>query len=348
MKLPFLRLYNDIGIDLGTANTLVYVKGLGIVINEPSVIAVNKKTNRVLQVGKDARAMMGRNPGHIEIIRPILDGVISDYEITEEMLTYFINKGNNIKPSILRPRVVVGVPVNITHVEMQAVFDASKGAGAREVYIVEEPMLAAIGAKLPVSSPKGTMIIDIGGGTTDIAVISLSGVVVAKSLKVAGDALNQDVLEYLRRRFKLNVGIRTAEEVKIEIGRAYPLKDQTSVLVKGRDVGEGVPKEVIVTGEDMRLAMGASLAQIADKTRDVIESTPPEILSDIINNGIYLSGGGALIPGIDKFIEDSVGIKCIIIDEPLTAVARGASYILEDLEKFNDVLIESVDELSIT
>jgi rod shape-determining protein MreB len=340
------RLSNEIGIDLGTANTLVYVRGLGIVVNEPSVVAINVKTDRMVAIGEPAKQMMGRTPQHIRCIRPIVDGVISDYEVTEEMLTYLIGKANGIHKKIFRPRVVVGVPVGITNVETRAVYDASRAAGAREVYIIEEPMAAAIGINLPVHAAEGSMIADIGGGTTDIAVISLSGIVRAKSLKIAGDKLNDDIVTYLKDEFKLIVGEKTAEEVKIAIGSAIPVGDDQEISVKGRDMVTGLPKEIKVTDTDIRKAMYNSVNAIIESIKEVIEMTPPEVLSDIMRTGLVLSGGGALIKGLAELINIQLKVPVNVCEDPLTAVARGCGVILEDVDKYKDVLLKDHEDIA--
>ena len=285
---------NDIGIDLGTANTLVYLKGHGIVINEPSVVAVNQKTNQILAVGTKAKEMLGRTPGHIKAIRPLVDGVISDFEVTEEMLSYLINKADKMWPKLVRPRVVIGVPSGITNVESRAVYDASHSAGAREVFLVEEPMAAAIGIRLPIKDPVGSMIIDIGGGTTDIAVISLGGIVKSKNIKIAGDKLNTDIITYMRDEFKILIGEKTAEMVKIALGSVLPM-NYMETEVRGRDLLTGLPREVVVTDSDIREAISFSIKELIEGIKDVLETTPPEILSDIMYRGITLSGGGALL-----------------------------------------------------
>src|SRR5437868_10030143 len=295
----FLGLFsNDIGIDLGTANTLVYVRGRGIVINEPSVVAINQKTGRVVAVGADAKMMIGRTPGHITAIRPLVDGVISDFEVTEEMITYLINKAQKGNKKLLGPRVVVGVPSGITNVETRAVRDATRNAGASEVHIVEEPMAAAIGVRLPVMEPVGNMIIDIGGGTSDIAVISLGGVVRSKNLRIAGDKLNNDIISYVRSEFKILIGEKTAENIKISIGSVFQGDAPLEAPIKGRDLISGLPREVIVTDSDIREAISQSINTLIESVKEVLEITPPEILSDIMQRGIYLGGGGALIQGL--------------------------------------------------
>lgn len=346
----FERLYrqfsNDIGIDLGTANTLVYLRGRGIVINEPSVVALNTKTNRVVAVGMEAKNMMGRTPSHIKIVRPLVDGVISDYEVTEEMLSYLINKANEIDKKIFRPRVVVGIPVGITNVEMRAVYDAAKSAGARDVYIVEEPMAAAIGVHMPIHDPVGSMIVDIGGGTTDIAVIALSGVVRAKSLKVAGDTLTTNIISYMRDEFKMLIGEKTAEHIKINIGSALPDAEGEEISIKGRDLVTGLPREAIITDVDIREAMYGSISQLVEAIREVLETTPPEVLSDIMHKGMMLSGGGALIRNLSQLLEMQLKVPVTIADDPLTAVARGTGVILEDIDTYKDVLVQNTDDIS--
>jgi rod shape-determining protein MreB len=344
------KIYNafshDIGIDLGTANTLVYVKGEGIVINEPSVVAVNQKTGRVVAVGTQAKDMLGRTPGHIAAVRPLVDGVISDFEVAEEMIVYLINRAQKeAKKKFFGPRVIVGIPSGVTNVEARAVRDATKNAGAREVHVVEQPMAAAIGIRLPIHEPAGNMVIDIGGGTSDIAVISLGGVVRSKSLKIAGDKLNNDIISYIRNEFKILIGEKTAEDVKIAIGIVVPEEQPHEAAIRGRDLVTGLPREVVITDADIREAVSQSVDNLVDSVKEVLETTPPEILADIMHKGIYLVGGGALIRGLDKLIEDFVKIPVHIADDPLTAVARGAGIILEDIEKYRDVLIQNEDDL---
>lgn len=336
---------NEIGIDLGTANTLVYVSGRGVVINEPSVVAVNQKTGRVVAVGTQAKDMLGRTPAHIVAVRPLVDGVISDFEVTQEMLSYLIRKAEGISKKMFGPKVVVGVPYGVTNVERRAVRDAARNAGAREVHIVEEPMSAAIGIRLPIHDASGSMIIDIGGGTTDIAVISLGGIVRAKNLKVAGDKMNSDIISYIRNEFKILIGEKTAEEIKIAVASVIPAHPPLEETIRGRDLVTGLPREVVVTDADIREAIGASIDTILDAVKEVLETTPPEILSDIMRNGIYVTGGGALIRGFAEVLHEYVGIPVHIADDPLTAVARGAGIILEDLNRFADILIQNEDEL---
>ncbi len=335
---------NDIGIDLGTSNTLVYLKGHGIVINEPSVVAVNTKTSQILAVGARAKEMLGRTPGHIRAVRPLVDGVISDFEVTEEMLSYLINKADKMSKKIARPRVVIGVPSGTTNVETRAVYDAARSAGAREVYLVEEPMAAAIGIRLPIKDATGSMIIDIGGGTTDIAVMSLGGIVKSKNLKIAGDRLNNDIITYMRDEFKILVGERTAEQVKISIGSVVPI-EYREIEVRGRDLLTGLPREVVMTDSDVREAISLSIKEFVEGVKDVLETAPPEILSDIMHNGIMLSGGGALILGLDRLLQNTLRIPVYVVDDPLSAVARGTGIILDDMEHYREVLIDNQDEL---
>jgi len=339
------RFSNDIGIDLGTANTLVYVRGKGIVVSEPSVVAVNEKTGQVVAVGKAAKEMLGRTPTHITAVRPLVDGVISDFEVTEEMLSYLMKRAGEFMPKkFFGPRVVVGVPSGVTNVEVRAVRDATKNAGAREVYIIEQPMAGAIGIRLPIHEPVGSMIIDIGGGTTDIAVISLGGIVQAKSLKVAGDKLNSDIISYIRNEFKILIGETTAEQVKINVGAVIP-GDPLETTIRGRDLITGLPREVVITDSDIREAMGQSIETIVSAAREVLETTPPEILSDVMKRGVYLVGGGALIKGLQELLAEILQLPVTVADDPLTAIARGAGIVLEDLEAYRSVLLDSDDDL---
>lgn len=337
-------LSSDIGIDLGTANTLVYLRGKGVVINEPSVVAVNQKTGRVVAVGTQAKEMLGRTPPHINAIRPLVDGVISDFEVTEEMLAYLLNKAQGSERKLLGPRVVIGVPSGITNVEIRAVRDAARNAGAREVHIVEEPMAAAIGIKLPIHDAKGSMIIDIGGGTCDIAVITLGGVVRSRNVRIAGDKLNSDIISYIRGEFKILVGEKTAEDLKIAVASILEGPKPIEATVRGRDLITGLPREVILTDADIREAISHSIDQIIDATREVLETTPPEILSDVMREGAYLTGGGALIRGMPELLEDILKLPVHVADDPLTAVVRGTGIILENLEKYRDILITGADE----
>lgn len=343
----FYKLFSsDIGIDLGTTNTLVYVAGRGIVINEPTVVAVNQKTGQIVAIGSEAKKMIGRTPAHISAIRPLVDGVISDFEITEEMLAYFIRKVQKDKAKFFaRPRVVVGVPSGITNVEVRAVRDAAMNAGAREVHIIEEPMAAAIGVRLPVHEPVGNMIIDVGGGTTDIAVISLGGIVTSKSMRVAGDKLNQDIMQYARDEFKILLGEKTAEDVKIAIGSLLKNGEIMEATIRGRDLMTGLPKEVVVTNSDIEEAITKSIKSLAYAVKEVIEETPPELVSDIMHRGIAMVGGGSFLNGLANFFEAETKIPVYIPEEPFTAVVRGAGIILESLEKMRGVLVQHEEDI---
>ncbi|RJQ37793.1 rod shape-determining protein [Candidatus Parcubacteria bacterium] len=332
----------DIGIDLGTANSLVYVRGRGIVINEPSVVAVNQKTGQIVAIGADAKKMVGRTPGYITAIRPLVEGIISDFEVTEEMLRYFIQKVHGAKFSAFpRPRVVIGIPSEVTEVERRAVEDAAKNAGAREVFLVEEPMAAAIGIRLPIQDPVGSMIVDVGGGTTDIAVISLGGIVVSKNLRIAGDRLSEDIIRFARDEYKLLLGERTAEDLKIAIGSAIELEDPLEATMRGRDLITGLPKEVVVDDAEIRRAMSHSVRQLVAATKGAIEATPPELVADIMHRGIALVGGGALLRGLDQLLAEETSIPVELAEDPLTAVVRGTGIILENIDGLADVLTSS-------
>jgi len=344
-------LSNEIGIDLGTSNTLVYLSGRGIVINEPSVVAVNQKTGRVVAVGKEAKKMLGRTPAHITAIKPLVDGVISDFEVTEEMLSYLINNAQKDSKKLLGPRVVIGVPSGITNVETRAVRDAARSAGAREVHIIEEPMSAAIGIKLPIDKPVGSMVIDIGGGTTDIALIALNGIVRSKNINVAGERFNQDIISYIREEFKILIGEKTAEKIKIEIGSVLSKNtggNRAETTIRGRDLVTGLPREVIITEADLREALAQSIDTLIEAIKEVLESAPPEILSDVMRRGIYLVGGGAMLKGLAEFLHQWLKIPVYIAEDPLTSVARGTGIILENLEEFSDLLVKNEDELPLT
>lgn len=331
---------HDIGIDLGTANTLVYVKGKGIVINEPSVVAINNKTQQILAIGEEARKMVGRTPAHIVAKRPLVDGVVSDFEVTEQMLKYFVEKVHKESFAFFpRPRVVIGIPSGVTEVEKRAVEDATVSAGARQAYLIEEPMAAAIGSRLSVQDANGSMIVDIGGGTTEVAVISLGGIVSSKSIKVAGDELNQDIIQYARDEFNLLLGERTAEEIKVKVGSAYPLKENLEIAMRGRDLVTGLPKTVVVTDEQVRQALSRSVQIIVDSIKTTVEETPPELVGDIMDKGIILAGGGALLRGLNKLVEEQTKIPVYMADDPLTCVVRGTGLVLEDLESLKDVLV---------
>lgn len=340
----------DIGIDLGTANTLVYVKGKGIVINEPSVVAVNQKTGRILAIGQEAKRMVGRTPAHIVASRPLVEGVVSDFEVTEQMLRYFINKVHTETFAIFpRPRVVIGIPSGVTEVEKRAVEDASRNAGAREVYLIEEPMAAAIGARMPIQDPSGNVIVDIGGGTTEVAVISLGGIVVSKSLRIAGDKLNEDIIQYARDNFKILIGEKTAEEIKIGIGSTIEQEEEMEAVMRGRDLITGLPKEVVVNDAHIREAMERSNRVLVNAIKDTIEQTPPELVADIMERGVILAGGGSLLRGFDRLVSQNTKILVKVAEDPLTAVVRGCGVVLEDVDKLSDVLVSSQysDKLSL-
>ena len=338
-----LRFFSeDIAIDLGTANSEVYVKGRGIVIQEPSVVAVNQKTGQILAIGSEAKKMVGRTPAHIVATRPLRAGVISDFDVTEQMLKYFIEKAQK-KRFLLnqRPRIIVGIPSGVTEVEKKAVIDAGKSAGAREVFLIEEPMASAIGARLPVQEAGGNFIVDIGGGTCEVAVISLGGIVLAKSLRVAGDKLNEDIIQFAQEEYKLLIGERTAESIKIGIGSAYPLKEKREMPMRGRNLVTGLPEEIQVSDEDIRRAMEKSVKRIVTEIKTAVEETPPELLADVMANGIYFSGGGSLLRGLDTLIQKETKIPTKIIEDPMTALVRGAGQVLENLDELEEVLVET-------
>jgi rod shape-determining protein MreB len=337
------RFSRDIGIDLGTANTLVYVRGRGVVIVEPSVVAVNQKTGQVVAVGKEAKDMLGRTPGHITAVKPLVEGVVSDFEVTEEMLSYLIGKAHGDDKPLLGPRVVVGVPSGITNVEIRAVRDAARNAGAREVYIIEEPFAAALGARLPVHDAVGTMIVDIGGGTTDIALISLSGIVRSKNIRVAGDTLDADIASYIRNEFKILVGERTAEEIKIAVGSVIKQPVPLQTAIRGRDLVTGLPREIIVTDADVREAIGQSVSSMVEAVKELIETAPPEVVSDVMKGGIYLTGGGALLRGLPELFAAELRVPIHVVDDPLTTVVRGTGIVLEDVERYRAVLLDDDD-----
>lgn len=336
------RFSRDIGIDLGTANTLVYVKGKGIVITEPSVVAVNQKTGQVVAVGTAAKNMLGRTPAHISAVRPLVEGVISDFEVTEEMLKYLIDKAQTDKTP-LGPRVIVGVPSGITNVEIRAVRDAARNAGAREVLIIEEPMAAALGARLPVDDPIGTMLIDIGGGTTDIALISLGGIVRAKNIRVAGDTLNQDIASYIRSEFKILIGDKTAEDVKLAVGSVMKPSEPLQTTIRGRDLVTGLPREIVITDADIREAISASIASIIEAAKEVIETAPPEVVADVMRQGVYVTGGGALLRGLPELLALELKVPIHVVPDPLTTVVRGTGLVLEEPEKYRAILVDDDD-----
>lgn len=342
MRNIFGFISSDIGIDLGTANTLVYVKDKGIVLNEPSVVAINQKTKQILTIGEEAKKMVGRTPSYITAIRPLSDGVISDFEVTEQMLKYFIQKTQPRHFSLSpRPRVVIGVPYGVTEVERRAVEEAAINAGAKEVYLIEEPLAAAIGARITVQDAEGSMIVDIGGGTTEVAVISLGGVVSSRSLRIAGDEMNEDIVDLAHEEFNLSLGLRTAEEIKIAIGSALELSEKLSYPMRGRDLVSGLPKEVVIDDEFVRRAMSKSIRAIVNSIKTTIEESPPELVADIIGKGIVLAGGGALLRGLDRVISNETQTKVLIADDPLTCVARGTGVVIEDLDNLRNVLLAS-------
>lgn len=329
---------NDMGIDLGTATTLVFVKGEGVVLCEPSVVAIERGTSHVLAVGEEAKRMLGRTPGNIIAIRPMKDGVIADFEITEAMLRYFIKKVHH-RRVLVRPRIVIAIPSGITEVEKRAVKDSAERAGAREVFLIEEPIAAAIGAGLPIQEPIGNMIIDVGGGTTEIAVISLAGTVFSKSIRIGGDEMNEAIIEYLKKTYNLMVGERTSEDIKIKIGSAYPLEEEMSVEVKGRDLVAGLPKTVTVTSEEVREALQEPLRAILEVIKMSLERTPPELAADLIDHGIVMAGGGSLLRGLDKLISEETGLPVHITEDPVTAVANGTGRVLSEIQYLKKVTV---------
>lgn len=329
----------DIGIDLGTANTLVYVRGRGIVINEPSVVAIEKKSKKVLAIGSEAKEMVGRTPGNIVAIRPLRDGVISDFDVTEQMLHYFIHKVHDrMLLRVPRPRVVVGIPSGVTEVEKRAVYDATISAGAREAYLIEEPMAAAIGAGLPVSSAQGSMIVDIGGGTTEVAVTSLGGIVVTRSIRVAGDEMDEDIIAYARQKYNLLVGEQMAERVKILAGSAYPLEQEIVVELRGRNLVTGLPDSVDISSVELREALRNSVGIIVETVRQAIDETPPELVSDLMEHGIALAGGGALLKGLAQRLSEETKMRVYVAEDPLSCVARGAGMVLENFDVLHKTL----------
>ena len=331
----------DMAIDLGTANSLVYVRDRGIIINEPSVV-VNNKTGQILAIGEEAKKMVGRTPSYISATRPLVNGVISDFEVTEQMLKYFIEKASHSNKKMFglvnMPRVIIGIPCGVTEVERKAVRDAAKNAGARQVFLIEEPLASAIGAKLPVQDAGGNFIVDIGGGTTEVAVISLGGIVAFRSLRVAGDKLNDDIVQFAQKEYKLLIGERTAEQIKINIGSAMPMKEKKEMAMRGRNLVTGLPEEVVIFNDDVQRALDRSVKQIIAAIKITIEETPPELLADVMSNGIYLAGGGSLLRGLDVLISKETKMPCQIVDDPLTAVVRGAGIALENIETLAEVM----------
>lgn len=333
MKL-FTYFSKNIGIDLGTANSLVYLSGRGIVVNEPSVAAINNKTGQVLAIGSEAKKMVGRTPTHITVVRPLINGVISDFEMTQAMLREFLKKLGGFSSILNYQRAIIGVPSNLTEVERKSVEDAVVGAGVSKAYVIEEPLAAAIGARLPVHEPTANLIIDIGGGTTEIAIISMGGIVTAKSLKVAGDKLNEDIIRFIRDEFKLIIGDPTAEELKMVIGTAIAIDQKAELAIRGRDMVTGLPREILVKEAHVRSAISKSLRIIVDSIREVIETTPPELVGDILKRGVFLCGGGSLLKGIDRLIQKDLTVATTIVDDPLTCVVRGTGVITEQFEKY--------------
>ncbi|MCD6306846.1 MAG: rod shape-determining protein [Deltaproteobacteria bacterium] len=340
---PILGLFsNDLAIDLGTANTLVYMKGKGIVLSEPSVVAVRKNGrsgNKVLAVGRDAKMMLGRTPGNIVAIRPMKDGVIADFEITEAMLRYFIRKAHN-RRTFVRPRIIICVPSGITQVEKRAVRESAESAGAREVFLIEEPMAAAIGAGLPITEPKSNMVVDIGGGTTEVAVISLAGIVYSKSVRVGGDKMDEAILQYIKRKYNLLIGITTAELIKITIGSAYPDEQPETIEVKGRDLVTGIPKILTIDSDEVRKAISEQIETIVETVRIALEQTPPELAADIVDTGIVLAGGGALLKNLDVLLREETKVPIVLSEDPLTAIAIGSGMALDNLATLKEVVVK--------
>lgn len=335
---------NDMGIDLGTATTLVYVKGEGVVLCEPSVVAIEKGTSHVLAVGSEAKRMLGRTPGNIVAIRPMKDGVIADFEITEAMLRYFIKRVHHRKV-LVRPRVVIAIPSGITEVEKRAVRDSAERAGAREVYLIEEPIAAAIGVGLPIQEPIGNMVIDVGGGTTEIAVISLAGIVFSKSIRIGGDEMDETIIEYLKKSYNLMIGVRTAEDIKIKIGSAYLLEKESSMEVKGRDLVIGLPKAITITSQEIRDALKEPLEAIIEAVKESLERTPPELAADLIEHGIIMAGAGSQLKGLDQLVAEATGLPVHIADEPLTAVVKGTGKVLSEIRYLKRVTVPIKSEI---
>ena len=330
---------SDLAIDLGTANTLVYARGKGIVVNEPSIVAINKNTGEVEAVGKEAKEMLGRTPGNIVAIKPMKDGVIADFKVTEKMLNYFIQKAHNRK-MLVHPRIVIGVPSEITQVEKRAVMDSAYRAKASEVHLVEQAMVAAIGAGLPITEPSGNMVVDIGGGTTDIAVISLSGIVYSRSVRMAGNQMDEAVMNYLKRKYNLLIGERTAEQIKIEIGSAFPLEERMTMEIKGRHLIEGVPKTITISDEEIREALAETVNVIVDAVRVALERTPPELSADIVDRGIVLTGGGSMLKNLDKRLREETGLPLAMAEDPLSSVVLGAGKMLSDFNLLRKISID--------
>ena len=339
MNFMYNMFSSDLAVDLGTANTLIYVKGRGVVSSEPSVVAINSNTKEILAIGQEAKNMLGRTPANIRAVRPMKDGVIADYDTTEKMIRYFILKVHN-RRSLVRPRMVICIPSGVTQVEKRAVKDSAIQAGAREVYLIEEPMAAAIGAGLPIQEPSGNMVVDIGGGTTEVAVISLSGIVYANSVRVGGDEMDDNIVNYIKRQYNLLIGTATAEDLKIKLGSAFPLENEIKTEIKGRDLVTGIPKTIEISDSEIREALKEAIAKIVDAVRIALEQTPPELSADIVDRGIVLTGGGALLKNLDKRLSHETGLPIIVSDDPLKAVALGSGKVLDDLELLKKVAVE--------
>jgi len=336
-NLSFLS--NDLAIDLGTANTLVYAKNKGIVVSEPSIVAVNKVTGKVEAVGKDAKEMLGRTPGNIVAIRPMKDGVIADFEITEKMLSHFIRKAHN-RNTMVRPRIIIGIPSEVTQVEKRAVKDSALKAKASEVYLVDQAMAAAIGAGLPITEPSGNMVVDIGGGTTDIAVISLAGIVYSKSVRVAGNEMDESVIQYIKKKYNLLIGERTAEQIKLEIGSAFPLDEPMTMEIKGRDLIEGIPKTLTITDAEIREALAEPISIIVNAVRVALERTPPELSADIVDRGIVLTGGGSLLKNLDKLLREETSLPVSVAEDPQSSVVLGTGKMLSDFDLLRKISLD--------
>ncbi len=342
----FSGFYKDVGIDLGTANSLLYVKGKGIIISEPSLAAVNNKTGRVLAIGEEAKKMVGRTPSHITVVRPLINGVISDFDMTQEVLRYFFRKANKNR-MMGYYRAVIGVPSNLTEVERKSVEDAVVSAGALKSFIIEEPIAAALGARLPIDEPIANMIVDIGGGTTEIAIISMGGTVTARSLKIAGDRLTEDIIRFIREEFKLAIGEPSAEELKMRVGSAVPVDERLEMAVRGRDMATGLPREILIKGSFVRSAIHRSLRLITEAIKEAIEIAPPELVGDVLRQGIYLCGGGSLLRGMDQLIEKETSVRVSVVDDPLTCVVRGAGIAAENIDEYSRVFTTSLRPMEI-
>jgi rod shape-determining protein MreB len=336
-NLSFLS--SDLAIDLGTANTLVFAKGKGVVVSEPSIVAVNRVTGKVEAVGKDAKEMLGRTPGNIVAIRPMKDGVIADFEITEKMLSYFIRRAHN-RNTLVRPRIIIGIPSEVTQVEKRAVKDSALKAKASEVYLVDQAMAAAIGAGLPITEPSGNMVVDIGGGTTDIAVISLAGIVYSKSVRVAGNEMDEAIIQYTKKKYNLLIGERTAEQIKLEIGSAFPLDEPVTMEIKGRDLIEGIPKTLTITDAEIREALAEPISVIVNAVRVALERTPPELSADIVDRGIVLTGGGSLLKNLDKLLREETGLPVSVAEDPLSSVVLGTGKMLSDFDLLRKISLD--------